>query len=141
MDRPLDAESTELQTQLDQLAGRLGVRFTPVGLHTNDGLNVYFGDDGLYHFAYYERGRLSYDSAGTLDDVLYRYCESIVSSDAARWSDRKERFQYEFNVLSGINPEWAKRRVRELAASFRETRPDEQTPKGILLLPDIGEQL
>lgn len=141
MDRPLDAESKELQNQLDRLASRLGVRSTSVGLRTKDGINLYFGDDGLHHFAYYERGKLSYDSPGTLDDVLYRYCEDIVSSDAARWSDRKERFQYEFDVLTDINPEWAKRRVRELAVSFREARPHEQTPKGILLLPDIGEQL
>jgi hypothetical protein len=113
----------------------------PVGLLTNDGLNIFVGDDGLYHFTFYERGELGFDRAGSLDDVLYWYCQDRVADDAARWSDRKQRFQYEYDVLSRFNPEWAKRRVRELAANFRRRRPDEPHPEGISLLPDIGEAL
>ena len=120
LDRPLDAESTDLQVQVDRLAGRLGVRPIPVGQLTSDGLRIFFGDDGIYHFTYSERGVVVEDWAGSLDDVLYRYCEGIVFHDAARWSDRKQRFQYEFDILSGINPEWGKRWVRELAVSFRQ---------------------
>lgn len=141
MDHPLDAKSLELQAHIDDIANRFGVQSLPVGLRTNDGLNIYIDEAGYYHFTYYERGRVTFDSPGTLDDALYRYCEDIVTTDAARWSDRKERFQYEFDVLSSVNPEWAKRRVRELAASFRRNRPNEATPEGVTLLPDIGEPL
>jgi len=112
-----------------------------VGLLTNDGLNIFVGDDGWYHFTFYERGQLGFDQAGSLDDVLYWYCEDRVVDDAARWSDRKQRFQYEYEVLGRFNPEWAKRRVRELAANFRRRRPEEPHPEGISLLPDIGEAL
>lgn len=141
MDCPLDAKSSELQAEIDRLATQLGVRPMPVGLLTNDGLNIFVDDDGLYHFSFYERGKLDFDRTGTLDEVLYWYCEDKVSSDAARWSDRKQRFRYEYEVLSHFNPEWAKRRVRELAARFRQRRPDELNPEGIALLPDIGEVL
>lgn len=55
-----------------------------VGLRTNDGLNVYVADDGKYHFAFYERGQLVFDRAGSLDDLLYWYCEDIVTSRAAK---------------------------------------------------------
>ncbi|WP_163751303.1 hypothetical protein [Mycolicibacterium helvum] len=112
-----------------------------VGLLTNDGLNVYVDDAGLYHFTFYERGQLGFDRAGSLDDALYWYFEDRVADDAAAWSDRKQRFQYEYDELSRFNPEWAKRRVRELAANFRRRRPDEPNPEGISLLPDIGEPL
>jgi hypothetical protein len=50
--------------------------------------------------------------------------------------DRAERFKYEYQVLSNFNTGWAKRRVRELAAFFRNYQP-----KDISLLPDIGEAL
>ncbi|MDT5003211.1 MAG: hypothetical protein QOJ24_387 [Mycobacterium sp.] len=67
------------------------------------------------HYTYYERGRLGFDRAGSLDDVLYWYCEGVVSG-AARFDDRK---------------------VRELATRFR----DWGKPDDIALLPDIGEPL
>ncbi|MCV7214698.1 hypothetical protein H7J51_05290 [Mycobacterium crocinum] len=137
----MDARSVDLQTEIDRIASQLGVRSMTVGLLTNDGLNIYMGDDGLYHFAFYERGQLGFDKAGSLDDVLYWYCEDKVSDDAAKWSDRKQRFQYEYDVLARFDAEWAKRRVRELAANFRRRRPDEARPEGISLLPDIGEPL
>lgn len=139
--RPLDARSSELQAKIDRVAARLGVRPMVVGLLTDDGLNIFVGGDGLYHFTFYERGQLRFDQAGSLDDVLYWYCEDRVANDAARWSDRKQRFQYEYEALSHFSPEWAKRRVRELAAGFRRRRPDEPFPEGISLLPDIGEVL
>jgi len=112
-----------------------------VGLLTNDGVNIFVDEDGLYHFTFYERGQLGFDRAGTLDDVLYWYCEDRVSDDAARWSDRKQMFQYEYEVLNRFNPEWAKRNVRETAAMFRRNHPGEPNPEGIALLPDIGEVL
>ncbi|MDT5219727.1 MAG: hypothetical protein QOF15_1832 [Mycobacterium sp.] len=76
-------------------------------------------------------------NAGSLDDLLYWYCEGIVTSQAATWvGDRAERFKYEYQVLSNFNTGWAKRRVRELATLFRNCQPEE-----ISLLPDIGEAL
>lgn len=123
------------------MAAQLGMRPMAVGLLTNDGLNIFVSDDGRYHFTLYERGQLGFDRVGTLDDVLYWYCVDKVRGDAARWSDRKQRFQYEYDVLSRFHPEWAKRRVRELAAKFRRNRPGEPHPEGISLLPDIGEVL
>lgn len=137
MDPSSDKNSNELQTEINRLAERLDVRPMPVGLRTNDGLNIYVDDDGTYHYTTYERGKLVWDDAGTLDDVLYWYCEGIVGSQASRYfEDRKERFLYEYQVLRHYSPDWAKRRVRELAALFRDGQPED-----IALLPDIGEPL
>lgn len=134
---PSHDTSEQLQVEIDRLSERLGAPSMPVGLRTNDDLNVYVTDDGNYHFAYYERGKLSFDRVGGLDDLLYWYCEGIVTSQASRsFGDRAQRFHYEFQVLSQFSPEWAKRRVRELAASFRDHRPED-----LALLPDIGEPL
>ncbi|OMC57612.1 hypothetical protein A5747_02485 [Mycobacterium sp. IS-836] len=109
----------------------------PVGFLTNDGLNIYVADDGSYHFTFYERGKLGFDRVGNLDDVLYWYCEGVVTRAAAKYvGDRAERFKYEYQVLSHINPDWAKRSVRETAARFRNGQPED-----IALLPDIGEPL
>ena len=61
----------------------------------------------------------------------------IVTSQAAKLvGDRAERFKYEYQVLSRFDVGWAKRRVRELAAIFRNGQPED-----ISLLPDIGEAL
>ncbi len=140
-DHPLDAKSSELQNEIDRIAAQLGIRAMAVGLLTNDGLNIFVDQDGVYHFTFYERGQLGFDRAGSLDDLLYWYCQDRVADDAARWSDRKQRFQYEYEILGRFSPEWANRRVRELAANFRRRRPDEPHPEGISLLPDIGEEL
>ncbi|MBV8294770.1 MAG: hypothetical protein JOY55_23720 [Mycobacterium sp.] len=106
-----------------------------VGVRTNDGLNIYIAGDGSYHFTFYERGKLGFDQSGSLDDLLYWYCEGIVTRQAAkRVGDRAERFKYEYQVLSRFDVRWAKRRVRELAAIFRNGQPQD-----IALLPDIGE--
>jgi len=134
---PSGNKSEELQANLDRISQRLGVPSMPVGLRTNDGLNIYVDDDGLYHFAYFERGKLGFDRVGDLDDVLYWYCEGIVSTQASRHiGDRKQSFLYQYEVLSKFSPEWAKRQVRELAAMFRNGQPED-----IALLPDIGEPL
>jgi hypothetical protein len=106
-------------------------------MRTNDGLNVYVADDGLYHYAYFERGKLGFDQVGDLDDVLYWYCEGIVSTQGSKYfGDRKQRFLYEYEVLSKFNTEWAKRRVRDLAEMFRNGQPED-----LALLPEIGEPL
>jgi GT2 family glycosyltransferase len=137
-DRALDDESAALQAEIDQLAEKLGVRTIPVGLRTNDGLNIYVADDGSYHFAFYERGKLIFDRVGGLDDLLYWYTEDVVTSQAAkRVGDRAERFKYEYQVLSHFNADWARRNVRETAALFRRYGQSED----ISLLPDIGEAL
>jgi hypothetical protein len=136
-DRVLEDKSAELQTEMDLLSEQLGVRPMPVGLRTNDGLNIYVADDGSYHFAFYERGKLGFDRVGSLDDVLYWYCEGVVTREAAKLvGDRRERFKYEYQVLSRFDIGWAKRRVRELAVVFRNGQPED-----IALLPDIGEAL
>ncbi|EHB44686.1 hypothetical protein MycrhDRAFT_6705 [Mycolicibacterium rhodesiae JS60] len=137
----MDPKSAELQAEIDRIAAQLGIGPMAVGLLTNDGLNIFVDDDGLYHFAFYERGQLVFDRTGSLDDALYWYCEDRVTDDAARWSDRKQMFQYEYDMLSRFNPEWAKRNVRETAAMFRRNHPNEPRPEGISLLPDIGEAL
>ncbi|SRX91871.1 hypothetical protein MSP7336_00092 [Mycobacterium shimoidei] len=137
-DRPLDDKSRELQIEIDRLSEKLGVRPMPVGLRTNDGLNIFVADDGSYHFTFYERGKLGFDRSGNLDDLLYWYSESIVSRQAAKQvGNRKERFKYEYQVLSLLNTGWAKRNVRETAAMFRKYGQ----PEDIALLPDIGESL
>jgi hypothetical protein len=136
-DRVSGDKSAELQTEIDRLSEKLGVRPTPVGFRTNDGLNIYVADDGEYHFTFYERGKLGFDQAGSLDDLLYWYCEGVVTSQAAKLvGDRAERFKYEYQVLSRFKTDWAKRRVRELATVFRNGQPED-----ISLLPDIGEAL
>ncbi|ABK69246.1 Imm63 family immunity protein [Mycobacterium avium] len=97
-----------------------------VGLRNNDGLNVYVADDGSYHFTFYERGQLGFDRVGNLDDLLYWYTQSVVTGQAAKSvGDRAERFKYEYQVLSALNSEWAKRNVRETAELFRRERPGE----------------
>ena len=137
MDPSSDKNSSELQAEINRLAERLDVRPTAVGLRTNDGLNIFVDDDGTYHYTTYERGKLVWDDAGTRDDVLYWYCKGIVRGEGSKsFQDRKERFLFEYQVLSRHNPDWAKRRVRELAATFRDGQPQD-----IALLPDIGEPL
>lgn len=137
-DRGLDDKSAELQAEIDRLSEKLGVRTMPVGLRTNDGLNIYVVDDDAYHFTFYERGKLGFDRVGTLDDLLYWYAEGVVTSQAAkRVGDRAERFKYEYQVLSHFNVDWARRNVRETAALFRR----DGQPEDIALLPDIGEAL
>ncbi|WP_350355762.1 Imm63 family immunity protein [Mycobacterium paraterrae] len=109
-----------------------------VGLRTSDGLNIYVAEDGSYHYSFYERGRLSFDRSGSLDDVLYWYCQGVISSQAAKkFGDRADRFRYEYDVLSQLNTAWAKRNVRETAAMFRKYGQ----PEDISLLPEIGEPL
>ncbi len=136
-DHLLVDKSNELQLEINRLSDELGVRPLQVGLRTNDGLNIYVAHDGSYHFTFYERGKLGFDQAGSLDDLLYWYCESVVTRQAAkRVGDRAERFKYEYQVLSQFDTGWAKRRVRELAALFRNGQPED-----ISLLPDIGEAL
>ncbi|SON62743.1 hypothetical protein MSIMFI_04271 [Mycobacterium simulans] len=136
-DRDLEDKSAELQTEINQLSEKLGVRPMPVGFRTNDGLNIYIADDGSYHFTFYERGKLGFDQSGSLDDLLYWYCEDVVTREAAKLiGDRSERFKYEYQVLSQFEIDWAKRRVRELANIFRNDQPED-----ISLLPDIGEAL
>ncbi len=134
--RPSDDKSGELQAEIDRLSQQLGVRPMPVGLKTTDGLNI-FVDDAGYHFTFYERGQLGFDRVGSLDDLLCWYCQDVVTTEAARrFGDRAQRFAFEYEVLSGLNVEWAKRRVRELAAVFRNGQPED-----VALLPDIGEAL
>ena len=124
MDPSSDTNTSELQVEINRLAERLDVRPMAVGLRTNDGLNIFVDDDGTYHYTTYERGKLVWDDAGTLDDVLYWYCKGIVRGQGSKsFEDRKERFLFEYQVLSHYNPEWAKRRVRELAAMFRDGQP------------------
>jgi hypothetical protein len=130
-------KSAELQIEIDRLSAALGVRPTSVGFLTKDGLNIYVDGDGSYHFTFYERGKLGFDRLGSLDDLLYWYCEDVVSSQAAKWvGDRAERFKYKYQVLANLNVDWAKRNVRETAELFRNGQPED-----ISLLPDIGESL
>jgi hypothetical protein len=137
-DRVLDDKSAELQTEIDRLSEKLGVRPPLVGFRTKDGLNIYVTDDGSYHFTFYERGELGFDRSGSLDDLLYWYTEGVVTTQAAkRVGDRAERFKYEYRVLSLFDADWAKRNVRETAALFRRYGQ----PEDISLLPDIGEAL
>lgn len=134
----MDAKSDDLQYEINRLSEILGVRPMPVGLRTNDDLNIFVADDGSYHFTYYERGKLGFDRAGSLDDLLYWYCQSVVSTQAAkRVGDRAERFRYEYQVLSELSVDWAKRNVRETADMFRRYGKVQD----IALLPDIGETL
>lgn len=98
--RLLDDKSNELQIEINRLSEKLGVHPMRVGLRTNDGLNIYTAYDGSYHFTFYERGKLVFDRSGSLDDLLYWYCESVVTRQAAKWvGDRAERFKYEYQVL------------------------------------------
>lgn len=134
----MDNRSHKLQSQIDRLSKKLGVRPLPIGLLTNDGLNIFVAEDGSHHFTFYERGKLGFDRVGTLNDVLYWYTEGVVTSQAARRvGDRAERFKYEYQILSQFDVEWAKRRVRDLATAFRRYGQ----PEDIALLPDIGEAL
>lgn len=131
-----DEKAAELQREIDRLAEALDVRTEPVGrqVRTNDGLSVFVDDDGVYHYTYYERGQLGFDQTGSRDDALYWWCDGAVSS-LASFDDRRDRFLFQFQVLSHYNPEWGKRFVRELAAFFRQWKK----PEDIALLPDIGE--
>lgn len=136
-DRTLDDKSAALQSEIDRLSERLGVRPMPVGFRTTDGLNISVAEDGSYHYTFYERGKLGFDRAGSLDDLLYWYTEGVVTRHAAKQvGDRAQRFKYEYQILSQFNVDWAKRRVRDLAAMFRNGQPED-----IALLPDIGEPL
>ncbi|OBY31886.1 hypothetical protein ACT18_10285 [Mycolicibacter kumamotonensis] len=134
----LDDKSNALQIEIDRLSEGLGVRSMPVGLRTNDGLNIFVADDGSCHYAFYERGKLGFDRVGSIDDLLYWYCADIVTDEVAkRVGDRTERFKLEYEILSQFSTDWAKRNVRDTAAMFRKYGK----PQDIALLPDIGEPL
>lgn len=137
MDPSSDSKSHELQAEINRLAADLDVRPTTVGAPTikDDDLYIFIDDDGRYHYTYYERGKVGFDRSGSFDDVLYWFCEGVVGRRGTReFSDRGERFLYEYQVLSRLDPAWGKRRIRELAAKFRRNKP-----KDLALLPDIGE--
>lgn len=137
MDHPLDVKSRELQIEIDRLSEELGIRPMPVGMRTEEGLNIFVDDDG-YHFTFYERGELGFDRVGSLDDLLYWYCNTIVRRQAVKQvGDRASRFALEYEVLSDFSLEWAKRNVRETADMFRRYGQ----PEDVSLLPDIGEPL
>lgn len=137
MGHVLDDESAALQNEIDRLSEKLGVRPMPIRFRTTDGLNIFLADGGTYHFTFYERGKLGFDRAGSLDDLLYWYTEGVVTSQAAKQvGDRAQRFKFEYHILSQFDVDWAKGRVRDLAAIFRNDQPED-----IALLPDIGEAL
>ncbi len=136
MDPSSDMKSRELQAEINRLAEQFEVRPIAVGLRTNDGLNVYVDDEGTYHYAFYERGKLGFDRTGTLDDGLYWYCEGVASEQAS-YVDRRHTFQHIYEVLTHHDPAWGKRYVRDLAEFFRSILK----PQDIALLPDIGEPL
>ncbi|WP_396877000.1 MULTISPECIES: hypothetical protein [Mycolicibacter] len=46
MDDPADDGSKVLQLEIDRLSAELGVRSMPVGMRTNDGLNIVVADAG-----------------------------------------------------------------------------------------------
>nr|WP_237112788.1 immunity 63 family protein [Mycobacteroides abscessus] len=135
----MDDKSAELQSGINRLSEQFGATPISVGLRTNDGLNLYIADDGTYHYAFYERGHLSVDRTGTLDDLLYWYCEGLAFHSASKLApaDRIHLFQSEYEILSRISADWAKRQVRELAEKFRKYGQSQD----IALLPDIGEPL
>jgi hypothetical protein len=140
MDPSSDSKSRELQAEIDRLADQLGVHPIRVGLplRTTDDINIFVDDNGTCHFAYYERGKAGFDRTGDLDDILYWYCEDIVSGEANRkFSNRRLWFAEAYRILNQFNPNWGKRYVRDLAEFFRRI----QKPQDIALLPDIGEPL
>lgn len=61
VDEPSGDKSRELQIEIDRLSAEFGVRSMPIGMRTSDGLNIFVDDDGAYHFAFYERGKLGFD--------------------------------------------------------------------------------
>ncbi|MGB3484165.1 MAG: hypothetical protein WBB07_18365 [Mycobacterium sp.] len=133
----MDDESKSLQAEIGRISERLGVPSIPVGRRTDDGLNIYIDEDGSYHFAYFDRGKLHLDRVGDLDDVLYWYCGGLASRQASKYvGDSRQSFIYQYEVLSKFNIDWAKRQVRETAAMFRNGQPED-----IGLLLDIGEPL
>jgi hypothetical protein len=137
-DPAVEDKSAKLQIEIDRLSEVLGVRPMRVGFLTKDDLNIYIADDGSYHFAFYERGKLAFDRVGSIDDLIYWYAQGVVTRQAAkRVGDRTKRFAYEYQVLSHLNGYWAKRNVRDTAALFRRYGQ----PQDISLLPDIGEPL
>ncbi|BBY21894.1 hypothetical protein MSTO_20990 [Mycobacterium stomatepiae] len=72
-----------------------------------------------------------------MDRLSEKLGEGVVTSQAAkRVGDRAERFKYEYEILGQFDTDWAKRRVRELAAIFRNGQPED-----IALVPEIGEPL
>jgi hypothetical protein len=56
-----------------------------VGLRTNDGLNIHIADDGLYHFTFYERGKLGFDRAGSLDDYSASTAKALSQVKPPNW--------------------------------------------------------
>ncbi|MFT9655978.1 Imm63 family immunity protein [Mycobacteroides abscessus] len=135
----MDDKARALQSEVDRLAVKLGVEPLSVGvIRTNDDYNIFIDENGFYHYAYYERGQLSFDRVGDLDDVLYWYSNSIVFSMASRSTgNRADLFYSEYQMMERLNPGWGKRRVRDTASMFRRNK----TPEDIALLPDIGEEL
>jgi hypothetical protein len=142
------ARTAHLQSEIDRIADTLNVpsRTVKVGvLLTNDDYNVFIDDGGKYHYSYFERGQQRFDRVGELDDVLYWFAEGLTQDIGSHYAAQHTALDHDFRsvmwarqyeLLSGLNPDWASRRVRELADYLRSWGLD----RDVELLPNIPER-
>lgn len=141
-----DEKNIQLQAEIDRLAAELGVPRIDVGvLRKDDDYNVFIDAGGRYHFAYWERGRPNLDLVGDVSDVLYWFAEAFSSEIAGGYAARHRSdgrdyrelmWAKQYELLERLNPQWAKRCVRELAERLRGWGK----PEDVRLLPDVPER-
>ena len=139
-------KAAQLQSEIVRLARALNREPVQVGvIRKDDDVNIFIDAEGKYHYSYWERGREHFDRVGDMDDVLYWFAQGITadigSGYSARHSDENQNYRRvmwarQYEVLSQLNPQWAKRCVRELADKLRGWGFD----KDVELLPDIPER-
>lgn len=140
-------KAANLQHEIDNLAGLLGA--TPIRVNEqliDNNLNISIDQDGNYHWSFWERGKPNFDDVtDNVDDILYWFAKSIAFDRASRYAaahrvrDQDSRvllFAKEFDLLSELNPAWARRMVRETADKLRRAG----LANDVRLLPDIPER-
>lgn len=140
-------KAANLQHEITKLAGLLGA--TPISVNEqliDNNLNISIDQDGHYHWSFWERGKPNFDDVtDNAEDILYWFAESTLFDRASRYAaahrspDQDSRvllFAKEYDLLSELDPAWARRMVRETADKLRRAG----LANDVRLLPDIPER-
>lgn len=123
----------ELQVRIDQLNARLGAseeQLVLAGRFSDEGFFVR-EEGGEYLLCYFERGKVDIrHRTSSVDDLLYRFFESVTASMALAYElrhrvpgqdFRRVAFARQEELLGEMFPEWADRCKQEHAAILRQS--------------------
>lgn len=123
----------EIQARIDLLKARLGAGEEQLGLAGRSGDEGFFvrEEAGEYLLCSFERGKVDIrHRTSSVDDLLYRFFESVTASMALAYElrhrvpgqdFRRVAFARQEELLRQMFPEWADRRKQEHAAILRQS--------------------